>query len=221
MHHSLQLSVLVFLTVAGCATFKPDMRYQDLLKDHRPTATQSHAGLEISAEEFVSADKARKVFDADVMSHGLLAVFLRASNKGAANYRLWGRDAKAFLGDQQLPLLRGIDAADLAGTRNAAGNAAAWAAATGPLFIFFGPAAIAGSGMHSSSVNRDIEHHFDNLEFGNVLLRTNQVMGGFLYFRVPDGFKLQNVRIEIPASEDDSPTRSEIRLTLPIGESRS
>jgi hypothetical protein len=216
-----QFTAFILLVVTGCATFKPDIGYQDLMKEHRPTVTESNNGMELSLEEFVSSEKSRKIFDTDVASHQVLAIFLRATNRGPGNYKVWGTEATALLGDQSLPLLRGVDAADLAATRDTVGKATGWALATGPLFLFFGPMAIAGSGSHSSYVNQDIEHHFENLEFGNALLRASQLIGGFLFFKLPKTIeRTENVTIEIPVSEENSTVRTGFRFILPIRESR-
>ena len=191
------LQVFVFLVLAGCATFKPEWKYQDLMNAHRPTAAETHNGLEITVED-TSSEKSRKIFDADVRSHGVLAVFIRASNKSSSIYRVSGTQAKAAMGDQSLPLLRGIDAADLAGTRGVAGKAALW-------FLAGGATGVAISGFNSASVNYEIEHHFENLEFGDATLQPKQVIGGFIYLKVPEtGKQAQNVNIEIPAAEDKS-----------------
>lgn len=197
------------------------MRYQDLIKEHRPSQSESRNDLDISLEELVSPEKSHKVFDADVASHGVLAFFVLANNRSAADYRLWGMDAKAFSSGQPLALLRGIDAANQGTTRDAAGKAAAWTLAMGPLALAFWPIAISGSGSHTSYVNRDIENHFTSLELGNLQLRPTQIAGGFLYFRISDGIKnLEEIIVEIPFSVEGSENRSSFKFDLSFGKSR-
>jgi hypothetical protein len=192
------LTALFSLGLAGCATFKPEWKYQDLINAHRPQATEGHNGLEISVEN-TSSEKAKKIFDSDLHANGVLSVFIKASNKSTTVYRVSANSAKATAGGESLPVLRGVDAAVQAGDRNVAGNAALWGVAGGPLFF---PTAIAVSGIHSSSVNRDIEHHFENLEFGDSTLQPNQVVGGFIYLKLPENARpAQTLDIEIPVEE--------------------
>jgi hypothetical protein len=203
--------MLLFLGLAGCASFKPEWKYQDLMNAHRPEATETHNGLEISLEN-TSAEKSKKIFDSDLLSKGVLPVFIRASNKSATVVRVTAIKSKAMIGGESLPVLRGVDAAELAGDRNVAGNAAVWGLAGGPLFF---PTAIAVSGIHSSSVNRDIEHHFENLEFGDSTLQPNQVIGGFIYLKLPETVKqAQNLTIEIPAADEKSGAQMTFRFSI-------
>ena len=216
---SIQLSlvVAVIVLVGACATFKPEIRYQELLKEHRPTQSESRNELDISLEAFVSPEKSRKVFDADIASNGVLAIFVLANNKSTANYRVWGMDAKAFAAQQPLGFLRGIDAADQAAIRDAAGKATAWTLAMGPLALLFWPIAISGSGSHTSYVNRDIENHFTSLELGNLQLRPTQIAGGFLYFKLSDGVEHpENISVEIPISVEGSEERSSFNFDLSL-----
>ena len=218
---NLRLFVAVILHVSGCAAFKPEMRYQDLIKEHRSTQSESRNELDISLEEFVSPEKSRKVFDADIATYGVLAIFVLANNKSTASYRVWGMEAKAFSAEQPLGFLRGVDAADQAATRDAAGKAAAWTVAMGPFALLFWPIAISGSGSHTSYVNRDIENHFNSLELGNLQLRPSQIAGGFLYFKLPDGIKNPvSITIEIPISVEGSENRSSFKFNLSLRHSQ-
>jgi hypothetical protein len=205
------LSVLFLLGLAGCATFKPEWKYQDLVNAHRPEAMEAHNGLEISIEK-TSAEKSKKIFDSDLQSNGVLPIFIKATNKSPGAFRVFATQTKANAGGELLPVLRGVDAAETAGNRDVAGKAALWGLAGGP---FFFATAIGVSGMHSSSVNREIEHHFDNLEFADSTLQPNQVIGGFIYLKFPENIKqAQNLTIEIPASEEKTGAQMVFKFSL-------
>ena len=61
--------IAIHLIAAGCATFKPGMRYQDLTQHREFTVKESQEGLEVSVEEFVSKNKSVQAFDADLATH--------------------------------------------------------------------------------------------------------------------------------------------------------
>lgn len=214
-HGTINLTIMA-LIFSGCASFEPRLRYQDLMRLHQPNAKVSQKGLEISVEEFLSAGKSRKTFDADIARYGVLAIFLHAKNQDVVNYQLRQTQVKAFLGDQRLPALSGNDVARQAATREPVGKALAWTAATGPFAIILWPATIAGSGSHTHSVNKEIENYFENLEFGNVVVRPNHAIGGFLYFKLPDGVKkVEKLTLELIAFEENNTEQIEFRLSLP------
>jgi hypothetical protein len=200
-------SILLFLGLAGCATFKPEWKYQDLVNAHRPEATDAHNGVEISIENS-SGEKAKKIFDSDLRANGILPVFIKASNKSSSIYRVMANSAKATVGAEAIPLLRGIDAADLAASRAVAGRAALW-------FLAGGASGLALSGANTASVNYEIEHHFENLEFGDSTLQPNQVIGGFIYIKLPESIKeRQNLSIEIPATEEKTGAQTIFKFSI-------
>jgi hypothetical protein len=205
------LCIILSLSFASCATFKPTWTYQDLLNAHRPEATDARNGLEISVEN-TSDEKVQKLFDSNLRSNGVLPVFIKASNKSTSVYRVVANAAKATTGSESLPVLRGVDAAVFAGDRDVAGKAALWTLAAGPLFWATG---LTVSGFHSSKVNQEIEHHFENLEFGDSTLQPNQVIGGFIYFKMLEHTKgPQTMTIEIPAIEEKSGARTTFRFSI-------
>ena len=214
-HATLDL-ILMALVLSGCATFEPKLRYQDLMRLQQPDVKASQKGLEVSVEEFVSVDKAHKTFDAKIARYGVLALFLHATNRGVVNYQIRQSRVKAFLGDQRLAALSGNDAARQAAMSEPVGKALAWTAATGPFALFLWPVTVAGSGSHTQGVNREIEDYFEHLELGNVEVKPNHSIGGFLYFKLPDGVKkLENLRLEVIASVENSTDQIEFRLSLP------
>ena len=208
------LAASLFLN--GCATFKPTLAYQDLINGRPATVKQEQKDLEISVEEFISSEKSRQVFDADIASYGVLALFFRIENRGAMSYMVRDSESKAFLGPQSLALMQGVDAANQSASSNAVGKAAAWTVATGPMALIFWPVSISVSGAHTGYVNEEIGHYFDNLQLGNVLIRPTQTMGGFLYFKIPNGTKkLEGLTVEVVASEEKTQERLTFRLSLP------
>jgi hypothetical protein len=201
------LAVLIPLTLAACASFKPEWKYQDLINAHRPQAAQVYNGLEISIES-TSAENSKKIFDSDLRSNGVLPVFIKASNKSMTVFRLSANNTKAAAGGESLPVLRGVDAAELAGSRAVAGRAALW-------FLAGGATGLALSGANTASVNHDIEHHFENLEFGDSTLQPNQVIGGFIYLKLPETVKPgQNITVEIPATEEKTGASTVFKFSI-------
>ena len=208
-----KITVFIFslLGILGCATFKPEWKYQDLINAHRPEATDTHNGLEMSVEN-TSEEKAKRIFDSNLRGNGVLPIFVKASNKSTTVYRIAANSAKATAGAESLPVLRGVDAAVIAGDRDVAGKAALWTLAGGPLFWATG---MTVSGFHSSKVNREIEHHFENLEFGDSTLQPNQIVGGFIYLKVPENVKeRQNLTIDIPAIEDKTGVQTLFKFSI-------
>ncbi len=208
--------LLVAVVLTGCASYEPGMRYQDLTRARQPTAKGVQEGLEVSVEEFASANKSQKAFDADLAVHGILALLVRVENNGTQNYSVRRSDIKGILGDQPLSQLVGTEAAGEAGTREYAGKALGWTLATGPFAILLWPATIGGSAAHTASVNRRVEQHFESLAFTDALLKPNQMAAGFVYFKLPDGVeRLDNLTVEVEPSEEKSGMRLSYKLSLP------
>jgi len=207
---------LIGLLFSGCASFEPGLRYQDLMRPRQPTVREVQEGLEVSAEEFVSAHKSNQAFDADIAPYGVLPLLVRVENNGTETYRVQQHTITVFLGNQPLGSLSGEQAANQAATSEYAGKALGWTVATGPFFILLWPATIAGSAAHTASVNRRIQQHFESLHFTDTLLRPNQTATGFLYFKLPDGVqRLEKLTVQIEPSEEKSGKRLTYKLPLP------
>lgn len=208
--------VLTTLSISACATFNPSVYVRDLLMNHQAVASQSNAGLEVSVAEFVSLDKSRKAFDADLAPHGVLALLLRLRNNSVSNYFVDEGNTKAYLSGQILPRLQGVDAARQAATSDAVGKAAAWTAATGPFALAFWPVTIFVSAGHTKEINRQVENHFRNFELGKIAVGPNQTAGGFLFFRMPNGVqRLEKLVLEVSAADESKTGPLNIRLLLP------
>ena len=217
LSHPLKFVGLVAgICITGCASFEPALRTSDLMRARQPTVMETREGLEISVEEFVSPDKSRQAFDADVASYGVLALLVRAENKGVNNYKIAQRSITASIGGQQLLAINGVDAANQAATSEYAGKALGWTVAAGPFAILLWPATIAGSAAHTQSVNRRIQQHFESLQLSDALLKPNQMVTGFVYFKLPESPKyLDHLVIEAPATEEPSGKQLSFKLSVP------
>ncbi len=206
----------ICIQLSACASFEPGLRYQDLMRPRQPTVMQVQEGLEISIEEFATAQKSQQAFDADIAPYGILPLLLKVINGGTQSYRLREHEINAFLGNQSLASISGEKAASQGANSEYAGKALGWTVATGPFFILLWPATIAGSASHTAAVNRRIEQHFESMRFNDSLLRPNQSAVGFLYFKLPAGVKrLDNLRVEVTPSEEQTAMRLSFSLALP------
>ena len=214
-HFAKYIVFVVALTLPGCATFEPGLRYQDLTRPRQPDAKGVQEGLEVSVEEFASESKAKMAFDADVASYGVLPLLVRVENTGSQNYTVLRSNIRVYLGGQLLSPIMGTEAAKEAGTREYAGKALGWTVATGPFFIFLWPATIAGSAAHTQSVNKRIVQHFENLAFNDARLKPNQTAAGFVYFKLPDGVEqIKNLIVEVQPSDDKTGKRLTYKLNV-------
>ncbi len=204
------------LIFTGCAAFEPGLRYQDMLRARQPTVKRVVDGLEVSVEEFASPKKSEEVFDADIAPFGVLPLLVKVENIRTETFQVNKSNIKAYLGGEELVPLSGETAANQAATSEYVGKALAWTLATGPFFIFLWPATIAGSASHTSSVNKRIRQHFVNLAFTDAALKPNQVAGGFLYFKIPDGLqKLEKLTVEVGVFNEQGGNKITSKLSLP------
>jgi hypothetical protein len=202
--------------LTGCASFEPALRTPALTRSRQPSVVGAQEGLEISVEEFASPNKSRQAFDAEVASSGILALLVRADNKGPATYKITQGSLTAHLDGQSLQFIRGTEAANQAATSEYAGKALAWTIATGPFAILLWPVTIAGSAAHTQSVNRRIQQHFESLQLVDALLKPNQVATGFVYFKLPENLtKLEKLSIGATASEEPGGKQLSFKLSLP------
>ena len=219
MKLNLRTKCNVFVTAlifSGCATFEPGFRAQDMAGSRQPTVKEVQQGLDVSVEEFVTPGKSLQAFDADIAPYGILPLLIRVENGGTNNYRIQRDQIKAFIGEQSLSPLSAKQAAGQGANREYVGKALGWTVATGPFAILLWPATIAGSASHTRSINRRIEQHFESLSFADALIRPNQVAAGFAYFKLPDGVKkLQNLTVQVEASNEQNGNKITSKLSLP------
>jgi hypothetical protein len=200
----------------ACASFEPGLRYQDLMRPRQPTVIQVQEGLEISIEEFATAQKSQQAFDADVAPYGILPLLLKVNNGGTQSYRVREHEINVFLGNESLTSLSGERAASQGANSEYVGKALGWTVLTGPFAIILWPATIAGSASHTAAVNRRIEQHFESMRFNDSLLKPNQIAVGFLYFKLPAGIKrLENLRVEVTPSEEQTAKQLSYIMSLP------
>jgi hypothetical protein len=210
------LVICICLLAIGCASFEPGLRQQDLARNRLPTINKTQNGLEVSIEEFVSSKKSLQAFDADVAGKGVLALLVRVDNNSNASYRLARTQIKALLDGESLPTLEGRDAAEQAAAKDLGGRALAWTLATGPFALVFAPLTLVASSAHTNSVNQRIGQYFGEMEFPDALVRRDESVSGFVYFKLP--FRLQrieNLTVEIEPIEDATEQKLSYRFNLP------
>jgi len=213
------LHVLFLVLVLGCtATFKPRV---DSTQTGLSAAREVREGVEVSVREFVSVGRSRRAFDANIASEGVLALHVRLENTGVRNYRARRYQVRAFLGGQVLPTLEAYEAASQGASRSYILPALVNTAALGPLGMVLGLPVILGSTTHTRNVNEQVEHHFEAIEFTDVLLKPTDTAEGFVYFKLPNGLKrvenlMVEIALEVAPAEDQKGDVVYFRLRLPV-----
>ena len=206
--------IALCLVASGCASFEPGMRHQDLMTPRPPTVQETQNGLEISVEEFVSMNKSMQVFDADLASHGILALLVKVQNNGTQTYSIDEHAILVYLGSETLSSVSGEKAASQAANSEYVGKALFWTILTGAIA---GPIGTAASAGHTRAVNKRIEEYFETMSFNYSVLKPNQYAAGFLYWKLPEGkTKLENLRVEATPHEEETENRLFYKLALPI-----
>ena len=209
--------MLVTVVLSACASFEPKLRMEDLSRNRVPTASDLQNGLEVSIEEFVSAKKSQSAFDADIAVSGVMAVLIRVENKSSNAYRLPRSQLTAWLAGERLERLDGKEAGNQGAGKEYGGRALGWTLATGPFALLLAPVTLVGSSAHTASVNKTIEEHFGVMEIPDALLKQNQSVAGFVYFKLPFGLtKLENAVLEIQPVDDVSGEKHSFKFPLPV-----
>lgn len=190
---------LMALILGGCtAKFEPRITSPGVPKNSLPTASRMRAGVEVSVEEFASPNKSRWAFDAEVGSRGVLPLLVRIDNRGSVSYKVRKHQIRATLAGEPLQPMYGYEAAGQGATRNPTWNALVNTAATGYLGIVLGLPVMVASVQHTNSINRKIEQHFESLELSDSLVKPDDTLTGFVFFKLSGGLKtLENVNIEL------------------------
>jgi len=176
------------LTLSACtSTFEPRVSAGALAQPRLPTAKEIRGGVEVAIEEYLSSHKSRRAFDADLGAKGVLPFLVHIDNKSALEYRFERKAIRAHLNGQPLANLYGIEAAEIGALRNPAWNALVNTAAMGPLAMFFGVGAIAGSASQTQKINRQIEQHFERMELTDRIVKPTETAAGFVFFKMPPG----------------------------------
>ncbi len=198
--------MLMALALSACtSTFEPRMSGGALEAPLLPTAKETHAGVNVSVEEYFSSHKSRRAFDADVGAQGVLPLLVHVDNRSGEQYRLQRSLIHAVIDGHALADIHGLEAAEIGALRNPAWNALINTAAIGPLAMFFGFATIAGSATQTQKINRQIEHHFERIELVERIVKPNETASGFVFFKMPPtGKSSEEVNLEI-ILEPESP----------------
>lgn len=209
--------IVICLSMVSCASFEPGLRYGDLSRNRLPTASETQKGLEVSIEEFVSAKQSQLAFDADIAGYGVMALLVRLENKGNSAYKLPREQLTATLNGEPLERMEANEAATQGASRSYEGRALGWTLATGPFALLLAPLTLTGSSAHTASVNKTIEEHFGTLQLPDALLKQNQNVSGFVYFKLPFGLqRLENAIVEIQPIDDVSGEKLSYKFVLPI-----
>lgn len=200
---SLLCTIFVF---TGCtSSFEPRLTSLEVTKNRLPTVRKVQAGVEVSVEEFFTPNKSRRAFDADVGSQGILPLLVRFENKGSETYQVKHTQIRAFLEDLQLQPLYAHEAASRGASRDYVWNSLVNTAAMGPLAMYWAAASLGATASQGQSINRKVEHHFENLELQDSLLKPDDAVTGFVYFYLPASTKrLERMAVEISVDLDPS-----------------
>ena len=190
--------------LGGCvASFEPEVSSPGAMTGGLPTSTEVQEGLKLSLEEYVSANKSRSAFDADIASNGVLPLLLRVENHGTKQYIVKRDQVRAFLNGQALPPIYGKEAAKQGAARGYVGRAFINTVMLGPLALYFGLPAMVASVAHTRNINKDIEQHFESLEFSDTLLKPDDMAVGFVFFELQGSMKrLENLTVEVTVEAD-------------------
>ncbi len=208
-------TILMSLIISGCvANFEPRLSSLDAVGSGLPTVKQVQAGLEVSIEEFASANKSRRAFDADIASKGVLPLLLRVENNGARVYKVDRNEVKAFLGGQALVPIYGYEAAKEGATRDYVGRALVNTAMLGPLAMYFWPVTMGLSAQHTRNINQDIERHFEDMEFTGATVQLGGTASGFIYYRLPNkSEQLEDLTVELTVEANGYEERNGKQIT--------
>lgn len=213
------LVVWPWLCAAGCASFNPSLRHNELSATRAPTVAETRQALRVSVEEFVSPSNSRRAFDSDTAAYGVLSLLLRIENNSTVSRKLLRDQVRVTLGDELLPRMQADDAARQAALKSHGGNALAWTLATGPFALLLAPITLTGSSAHTESVNRRIEQHFGTMELPDLLLRPNESAAGFVFYGLPfDVNRLENLAVGITVIDESSGENIPFEFKLPTFE---
>ncbi len=214
--------LITALTCNGCAIFDPGYHPEGLGEARQFTAKQTQDDIDVSLEEFASAEKSRNAFDADLVSHGVLALLLSVENKSEHVYEIEKEEIKAVLDGQALPGLSAKEAADQSAGQEFGRRALAKDALLSALpVVLLNPYTTAivliaapfvasrkvceGYTFNYTCAVDKIRQHFKDLEFNDTTLKPNEAASGFVYFKLPGEVKkLENLIVGVKASQQEN-----------------
>ncbi|HXG52894.1 MAG TPA: hypothetical protein VNN77_15965 [candidate division Zixibacteria bacterium] len=206
------------------------------LNNRAPTVRAVHDGLEISVEEFVSKEKSREVFDADLAAYGVLALLVTLVNSGSRDHVIERDAVRAFLDGRPLVRLLAKEAADMSTAVEFDRRVRAQDIAYGVLIL--NPAGVVVFMSHwfhclgnpdcnlaqerekrQYAIDYDrkqIPLRFETMELQQAPVPPGRKTGGFVYFKFPEGSDrpLDKITLVVIGRDPLSGAETEVRLPL-------
>lgn len=241
-------TLILFLLVSACGPppsillRSPDLAiYKAIdLSNRTPTARAVHGELEITVEEFISKEKSRKVFDADLLAYGVLALFVTLTNNGSQDHTIAEDTIRAFFDGESLARLPAKEAANKSTVIEFDKRVQAQDIAYGILIL--NPAGIVVFGSHvlhcvgnpecnltqerekrKNAIEYDrnnIPLHFEKMELQYAPLGAGKKTQGFVYFRFPDDADGVTDKITLELITRNPHTGEQTASKLPLASAR-
>jgi hypothetical protein len=160
-----------------------------------PTVRHVAGELDITVEEFVTADKSRPVFDADLADYGVLALFVAIANNGSSAYDIGRGAIRALMDAQPLTPLTASEAAAQSTARvfemRLKGQDAAYAlmTLTPPGLVIVGSYWLDCLGNKDCGFNKERERRREAIEYDRAHIPLQFEKREFPYGSVPPGKK--------------------------------
>lgn len=206
------------------------------LNNRMPTVRISEGGLEILVEEFVSKDKSRELFDAELADYGVLALLVTAVNNSSQHYTIERDTIRAFLSGEPLLRLSAKEAAEqstgLVYERRGLGqDIAYWIMVLNPAGLAIAPFYMVDCVFERKcswnqareqrryAIEYDREHiplHFAKLELRQAVLPPGERTQGFVYFKLSgqSAELLDKITLQMTARDQDSGKQTEYKFSL-------
>ncbi len=188
-------SLLMALLFAGCATYTPSMVKIDPVG---PDVSRSANGdLIVYVEEYATTNKCKKAFDTELISEGVLPLFVLTENGGREEYEIKTINMVVRGETAVLKQLSPEEAARKA-KRSAVWKALGWSLIVPIITI---PVAVAASVSDTSKVNKQIVTDFKARGFSGGIIMPNRVSSGFVFYELDAGRKnLSGLFLEVTAT---------------------
>jgi hypothetical protein len=204
----LLLTLTMLLIASGCATQLAD--YQP-----RPIDQYRHVqvenGLAVVIEPLTETAEAEKYFGTDLVSKGILAVFVIVQNRGETSILV--STEKIALGEGQVGSSpKGPDSADATATGMGVGliGAALFPPLVVPLVVFL---PIASSMIANSN---EMKHNFQTKELRTKTLSPGGSTSGFLYFKIPSTVNTPTEQWAVAIELNDLTLMRMSRIVIPF-----
>ncbi len=175
------ISLIIACFLASCASYTPTLARLD---PTGPNVSRGVSGeLALYVEEYATREKAEKAFDTDLAAEGVLPLLIYAENNGGESYEVKTRDIVVRGNSSALKALTPEEAASRV-ERSAVASALGWSMIVPIIAI---PIAVAGSAIHTSSVNKQIVQDFAGKAFADGVIPPRKDRSGFLFFELEEG----------------------------------